>query len=528
MNGNVLYEDEYMRIFAQSSDIFIETFKKGFPVEQLNAIFVKHPEIGITSYTTLRNAINLAPRQPQKFAELKEKIVIEISNDELTAAIVYNLPAEELEIKNREKLIKETEAALKAAGVSSGIKRELFFGEIMPGKTYIIAEGSPPIHGKDCVIRMYELEEAKPSISENGKVDFYNLKLINMVKAGDWLGERIDATDGVPGLSVKGVPIKPVKGRNFPLNYDRNSVQEVYEDGKTVLYSRINGAANYTDGKISVSNHLMIDGDVDLSTGNIKFDGYLTIKGTVVDGFSVEATRDIEINGDFGLGNVRSIISSNGSIFIKGGIASKSMSEIRAAKNIFVKFADNACITCGGTLHIGYYSINSRLSASDIIIDSSNGKIIGGHVKSEMRVIASIIGSEIEKRTIVEVAGFNRSILSETLENVANKIAGLKSEQQKLKQVLANLEGKELDQFRRKEQNDAFERLFQIREEIRILEEERKNLMGYMKIKGEGEITAAKRIYPNCTLIIKNNIIEITSITPSITYYIQDGEIKIS
>ena len=528
MDGNVLYQDEYMKIFSQSRDVFIETFKKGFPVEQLNSIFARHPEIGITSYTTLRNAINLAPRQPQKFGELKEKIVVEISSDELAATIVYNLSAHDLEIKNRENLLRETEVALKAAGVVSGIKREIFFGEIMPGKTYVIAEGTPPIHGKDCVIRMYELEEAKPSVSEDGKVDFYDLKLINMVKAGDWLGERIDATDGVPGLSVKGAPIKPVKGRNFPLNYDRNSVQEVYEDGKTILYARINGAVTYIDGKISVSNHLMLDGDVDLSTGNIKFDGYLTIKGTVSDGFSVEATRDIEINGDLGLGNVKSITSTNGSIFIKGGIASKSMSEIRAAKNIFVKFSDNAHITCGGTLHIGYYSINSKLSASDIIIDSANGKIIGGHVKSEMRVIAPIIGSEIEKRTIVEVSGFNRSILAEALENAANKIAGLKNEQQKLKQALANLEGKELNQFQRKEQNDAFERLFQIREEIRILEEERKNLMGYMKIKGEGEITAAKRIYPNCTLIIKNNIIEITSITPSITYYVQDGEVKIS
>jgi len=46
---------------------------------------------------------------------------------------------------------------------------------------------------------MYELEEPRPEIREDGKANYYELKLINKVKAGDWLGERIDATEGFPG-----------------------------------------------------------------------------------------------------------------------------------------------------------------------------------------------------------------------------------------------------------------------------------------------------------------------------------------
>jgi len=35
-------------------------------------------------------------------------------------------------------------------------------------------------------------------------VDHYELNLINKVKTGDWLGERIDPTPGTAGKSVKG------------------------------------------------------------------------------------------------------------------------------------------------------------------------------------------------------------------------------------------------------------------------------------------------------------------------------------
>jgi len=81
----------------------------------------------------------------------------------------------------------------------------------------------------------------------------------------------------------------------------------VVQNKKVVLYSKIDGAVHYDGNKISVSNHLEIDGDVDFKTGNIIFDGYVTIKGTVTDGFYVEATKDIEINSPLGLGNVKGI-----------------------------------------------------------------------------------------------------------------------------------------------------------------------------------------------------------------------------
>lgn len=522
-----LFMNEYMRIFEESDSIYIETYKKGPLMEQLNDFFTTHPEIRITNYTALRSAINLAPKAAQKFAEQKEKIFVSLENNNMLAKVIFYLPQEELNSLHRETLIRDTVAVLTQKGVVFGINTDVLKGELTAGKPYIVAEGIPPVHGNDSVIKMYELLDVKPDIRQDGKVDFYELKLINRVKIGDWLGERIEATEGAPGKTVMGEEIKPVKGKNFPLNYDKNTVQEIFDGKKTVLYSRINGAVNYANGKISVSNHLEIDGDVNPSTGNIKFEGYVTIRGTVEDGFSVEATHDIEINGDLGLGNFKEVKSTGGSIFIKGGIISKGRSEIHAAKNIYTKFVDNASITSGGSTHIGFYCINSFIQAKEVILDSPNGKIIGGQIHAQMRVMAPIIGSELEKKTCIQISGFDRKALLDEFDSVLRKISELKNEQQKLKQIIAaEEENKQMDAIRKNQYIKCLERIYELKEQIKHLEEERKNLANYLRTKGEGEITVTKKIYPNCILIMKKQTVEAPPNASAVSFYLMDGQLK--
>ncbi|MCX7746957.1 MAG: FapA family protein [Clostridia bacterium] len=524
---SVILENEYIQITQFPDGLYIKSFKKGFSFDQLNQVLKSHPEIEINDFKVLKSSIQAAPSTPQKFGKLKERILIESAENDLKAFVIFNCSKEDLDMSKRDLLVKETNVKLKEKGIIYGIKSALFFSDIEAGKPYLVAEGIPPVHGTDSIIKMYEIKEPKPEIRENGKVDFYELKLINTVKAGDWLGERISATDGLPGKSVRGVDLPPIKGKNPPLLYDKNSILEVTQGNKTTLCAKFNGAVSYVNGKITVSNHLDIDGDVDLSTGNIKFDGYVTIKGTVSDGFLVEATKDIEINGVLGLGNVKGIVSYEGSIYIKGGICSKGSVEIKAAKNFFTKFIDNAVVHCGGTVHIGFYCINSNIYAKEVLLESSNGQIKGGSIKAEIKVQAAIIGSEIEKRTIVEVTGFDREMLKEELESITQKISDLKSEQLVIKQKLSLLEDSgDLNAFQQKERQMLAKRLLSIRDEIKDSEERRKNLSGYLKARGNGEICITKKLFPNCMLVVKKDILEITSPSPPICFYSQDGELK--
>ena len=101
------------------------------------------------------------------------------------------------------------------------------------------------------------------------------------------------------------------------------SVQDKYENGVTTLYSKRMEQSIIIDS-IGVYDFLEIKGDVDFSTGNIDFDGYLSIKGTVEDNFSVEASNDVNL-GEYG-GAADKISSHEGNIYIKGGITGEQSS----------------------------------------------------------------------------------------------------------------------------------------------------------------------------------------------------------
>lgn len=524
---NIIYFSDYICITKGADGFYIESYKKGMSVDEFNKIIGRHPEIKITSFMAIKNAILFAPKPPVKFGEVKDRISVELSSDELKAYI--RLCVEEWEFSGdaRVKLMEEISKSLEKAGVVFGIKEDVLLDGLCNNKQILIAEGIPPEHGEDAVIRMYEIKKAKPAIKEDGRVDHYELNLINKVKTGDWLGERIDPTPGTAGKSVKGNPIPARPGRNYPLHYDKNSVREERKGGVTYLYALKSGAVHYEGDRISVSNHLEIDGDVDFKTGNINFDGFVTINGTVADGFSVVAVKDVEILGTIGIGSVKEVVSKEGSIYIKGGIAGKNKAVIKAKKDVYTKYISDATVACEGSLHVGLYCINSNITAREIIIDSPKGQISGGNIQCETKVLSPVLGSPSEKRTVISVKGFNRNTLKERLEEVMKNIETLKNELVKVKaEVNAYFENEQNGKVGSLKAEDIRQRFNRIKNELTELEEEKKAISDTLRTRGEGEISILKKAYPGVVIGIKNIIKEIDRPIINTTFYIQDGYIK--
>ena len=116
MDKTIICKNEYIKIFINFDCVYMKTDKKGFPAEQLYGILSSHPEIHITNFNVFKSVLNSVTKQPQMFGKLKERISVVITDDGLTATIVYNLPEEELVMKNREPLIKETYTLLNEKG----------------------------------------------------------------------------------------------------------------------------------------------------------------------------------------------------------------------------------------------------------------------------------------------------------------------------------------------------------------------------------------------------------------------------
>lgn len=83
---------------------------------------------------------------------------------------------------------------------------------------------------------------------------------------------------------------------------------------------------------VSVNHHLPVNGDVGVETGNIDFNGSISIRGTVQTGFSVIAKGDISIEGPEGVSGAKLIKSIDGDVFIRGGIFGLGETRVEAGE----------------------------------------------------------------------------------------------------------------------------------------------------------------------------------------------------
>lgn len=522
-----IIKNDFLRIAKLDDGVYLETYKKGYSMYDFNAIMEKHPEIRITSFISIRKALLHAPHPQVRIGSIDERIVVELTDNDMHAYISLHIDESELSESNRADLIREILIKLWERGVVFGIKKDVLLNGLRIGEPILIAEGIPPVNGRDSVIRMYELKEPKPEIKEDGRADYYELNLINKVKEGDWLGERTEPTDGTPGKSVKGETIHQLKGKRFPLFYDPATVREEYSDGVTRLFSKINGAVHYNGDMISVSNYLEIMDNVDFNTGNIDFDGYLTVRGSIADNFSVAARDDIEILGEFGVGSVKEVVSRGGNILIKGGIAGRNKAVIKSTKDIYTKYISDATVICSGIVYVGYYCLNSNIRAKQVIVESSRGRIIGGKIEAEQKVEAAYIGNEHENRTEIIVAGFDRSKMKEELDNLNESLIRARMELSKAKQLFALYNNSPLNTSKQfKDYESIRDKYFECKDRIKQLENEIKKIKKYFQVKGEGEVNILRKVHPNTMIQIKSDIKEIRKSILAPCFFIQDMEIK--
>jgi len=459
-----------------------------------------------------------------------KKIELDVSSDHLKAYITLFVPDSDLVGAKRKEISLQILEALQKKGVVYGIMQDVLLYNLKPKVKTLIAKGKLPVNGEHSKIKMYELIEPKPTLTEDGTVNHYELSLINKVSEGDWLGERIDATPGEPGKSVLGEEIPAKSGKQFPLHYDKQSVEEVYdkEKGVTILVAKKTGAVFYRNEVIYVYDYLEIDGDVSFETGNINFDGFINIRGSIEDNFSVKAKNDIEVLGDMGVGGVENIQSKDGCIYIRGGIAGKNKARIFCKQDLFTKFASECTIECEGTVHIGFYAINCNIKAKQVIFESRSSRIIGGNIDAEIKVVVNEVGNRTYIPTTITLQGFNRREFKDRFDEINASIKEMNEKLVDFKHKLAIYRGSEnLSDSQKFEQKKITREFAILREDLKKLHSERKKYISYLRTKGEGEISVAGQIHGNTTLTIRNHIKRIIDEERGpITYYLLDNELR--
>ncbi len=319
-------------------------------------------------------------------------IIVEVSKDRMQATVRFDTS-----VGMKSPTVGMVMEALKEKNISYGIDTGAIKEGIRTMVPFVVARGVPPVHGENARIeRRFDLGvKGQPVIYEYDKVDYKNLNLFVLAKKNDVLAVRIPQTAGTPGTNVFGDEVMARHGRPTPMPMGKNTRVV----GENELVANIDGQIVDKKTTISVDPHLLLQGGVNMGTGNVDFTGSVEIKGSVEQGFVVKATGDIDISG-----TVNGATVEGRNIFIGGGVNGMNKAKIRAGEDMRAAFVEMADVEAGKDIYITDVALHSHLRAGKkIVLEGKKAQITGGTAEAGEEIRATCIGNSANVVTKVAV-----------------------------------------------------------------------------------------------------------------------------
>ena len=254
----------------------------------------------------------------------------------------------------------------------------------LPEAPLEIAKGTAPETGTDGTLAYHFATNQKiGSIGAQGKIDFKDKGEVPYVHKGDLLVEKIPPQEGAPGKDVYGEPIPPDKPGDVKIRF--GSGVELSEDALKA-HAKADGQPKLSfGGRVSVMSDLEINGDVDLKSGHVDFEGNVKVTGTVQSGFRVKcaALTAKEI--------MSAEVFASGDVTTTGGIIGAT---IQAQGDVKAKYIKNANITTYGDIIVEKEVTDAKITASGTC-RVTRGKILTAEISAKQGVEAIDIGTDV-------------------------------------------------------------------------------------------------------------------------------------
>ncbi|MCE5181199.1 MAG: FapA family protein [Betaproteobacteria bacterium] len=418
--------------------------------------------------------------------------------------------------------LEKARSVIDQAGVVFGLDNEAVEWAIKTGQAsnVLVASGRQPVHGVDGRVESLVpvMKERRPQLDEHGMADYRNLGEVLVVHVGEVLVRRIPATTGEPGETVLGQEIPATPGKEVAFAPNLSGVAPAESD-PNILVAAISGQPVLVTNGVIVEPTYGAD-QVNLSTGNITFDGTVNVRGDVHAGMSIRATGDIYIAGTVEASSEEPTLEAGGDIVVKGGVIGcvdtgeikHDISHIHCKGSFTARFIQNTRVFAEDSIFIDDTSMQSNLIAANRIIVGNEtsigkGRLVGGSARAALLVKAKVIGSEAMMNTVVE-AGFDPQ-MQEQLRNLVAELGEWAKKMAEMEKVLAFAKqnpGKiSAESLQRVEKThlDAQTHMTVLSEEI---ETQNKKLL----LSEDGQVIVEKKIYEGVEVIVggvRNKII---------------------
>ncbi|MGI6666049.1 MAG: DUF342 domain-containing protein [Bacillota bacterium] len=210
---------------------------------------------------------------------------------------------------------------LREAGVEFGIDREAIEAccERPSRRPFVAARGDPPVPGKDGEIKfLVPLERVVDLPADLLQVDFRDVTKFPDVKQGQTIAVKTPPVPGSPGKSVTGIHLPAHPPRDPRFRAGKGVEIQERDGGLLMAVATVSGYPMFAEdsGTVSVDPVFTHRGDVDMSSGNIRTSGSVSILGQVTEGMRVESEGNQEISGAV----TEATVKAWGSIRISGNV----------------------------------------------------------------------------------------------------------------------------------------------------------------------------------------------------------------
>ena len=452
----------------------------------------------------------------------ESRIGVKISNDELKAYItIYNKD-------NNAALTKEEILeALKAENIVYGLKLDVF-NDLIQNPVYneaiCIAEGTPAVNGQNGSINyLFNTNiDAKPTMQEDGRINYRELNLIQSVSEGQVLCTLNPPVQGIPGKTVRNRVISAVNGRAALLPRGKNV--SVGPDGKSLVANFSGEVELQENGLISVYANHEVPADVDNTTGNINFVGNVIVRGNVLSGFSVEAGGNVEVYGVV----EGATIKAGGNIILHRGMQGMGKGMLISGGNIVARYIEYSNIEAKSIQSEAIMHSNVKCT-NKLELTGKKGLLVGGTCRAGSLISAKIIGSQMATATELEVG--TDPTIRERLKKAKEELQNMNSDIFKADQAITILkklecsgtltcDKKEILQKSVRTKILLYSKLEETKQEIIALEEK-------LQHESAGKIKAAGYIYPGVRVAIGSCMMYVKEVLQHCTLYRDGADVRV-
>ncbi len=369
------------------------------------------------------------------------------------------------------------------------------------GNEVLLVEGVEPVEGEDGHIEWaadffnegFSLDEKSDSL------DYHEPAAQLSVLQGDQLAVMIPMKKGEDGFDVFGTRIPAVVTTDPRIRSGDN----VEYDKETRCYSA------KTDGRFKWANHVLsvdeiyyVRGDVGPETGNISHPGMVTVTGDVLEGFKLETSGDIAVNGIVEGAHIQ----TTGKLSVRGGIIGAENQRIVGGDDIHARFIVDADLVAEGDVSADSEIVQTAVHCRGSV-QIPRGRIVGGTIMALGGIVAGAIGNSSGIPTTI-IAGSDYSLEGQIL----------------IKEMEISRMRKTIDSYLERPPKETAK----MEEALAAAQVEVEEIRKDSARRKHPEIDILKAIHPDTTLCIEDYTLSITEkIRGPVTVKIVEEEIQI-